>query len=368
MTKALPPSGSARSPAKKDQRAKAHGSRKSLTYDHHKSRTNSSVARHFSVSDQCSQTKRLGVTSLLIGLILGVVAGLMIYNRVQASILLSADYTFCNQVGTETTCSSYVDNQMSVDKPIGRACKCRLNFTLENDLETGRVYIYYGLSNFYQNYRFLMHTRLYKQLSGDLDTRYLPQFCRTKENKTTLPCGQLANVLFDDEYTLAYASGSAFPLDKHNTVLEGSRGYLFKNPVNFNKSDYAPPPRWGKDLFSLDTGQQSNNGLENGPFIVWMTVSTFGDFRKLYATVELPTKQLRKGVYTLDIDYKYGVHLAGGEKTIRIETMGRIGPNNNGLIVALGCLSLIYICMFLFIALVVLRKWAYFVRVPGHVP
>lgn len=255
---------------------------------------------------------------------------------------------------------------MSAEKSTGASCKCRLDFTLTDDVETERVYIYYGLDNFYQNYRFLMHTRLYRQMGGDLGDQYVPKFCLTKENKTTIPCGQLANIMFDDEFTLIYSNSSAFPLDRYNIVLKGSRGYVFRNPQNFDGNNYTKPTRWSKDLFSLD--QQSNNGMENGPFIVWMTVATFNNFRKLYATIQPPNNRLSKGDYSVDIDYRYGVHSTHGKKTIRIETIGLFGPRNDGLIVALACLSLIYIAIFLFIALVVWRKWADFVLAPGHAP
>jgi hypothetical protein len=352
---------------KKNTHVKAHN-RKSPAREHH-TRSISSTTKHASVNNQLQQINRLAVSCLIIGLALAAIDGAMIYNRTQASLILTADYTFCNQEGAETPCHTFVDSQMSHDKPVDRPCKCKLNFKLDDDIETDNVYIYYGLNNFHQNYRFLTQTKSHRQLSGDLSPTYELKFCLSEGNKTTLPCGQLANILFDDDFTLTHSNRSLPALDRYNIVIEGSRGYVFRNPSgDFDKSKYTKPPRWGKDLFSLDPSQQSNNGLENGPLVAWMTISVLDDFRKLYAILKPANNKLDKGEYTVEIDYRYGVHSTGGEKIIRIETLGQFGPINDGLIVALTCLSVFYIGMFLFIALVVWRKWVYFVRGPGHVP
>ena len=282
MMKASSPSDLPRSPSNKNRIPEGHH-RKSLTRNQIGSKTISSLTRNIDIDSQVAQIRRLGLASLLVGLIMATICGCMIFNRTQAQLLLSTNYTNCIKVGSNTPCHTYIDSQMSDDRPVDRPCKCRLNFTLDNDVQTDRVYIYYGLNYFYQNYRFLVHSMSYRQLGGDMDSRYTPKSCLTKENKTTIPCGQIANIMFDDDFEAAHSSSSALSLDRKNIVIDGIRGFIFKNPNNFNANDFRKPARWTKNLYSL--GEQSNNGLEYGPLIVWMTVSTFNCFRKLYAIV-----------------------------------------------------------------------------------
>ena len=72
----------------------------------------------------------------------------------------------------------------------------------------GDVYMYYGLSNFYQNHRRYVKSRDDKQLGGaevtsegDLNGDCDPYVGYTDENETTpipyAPCGAIANSLFN---------------------------------------------------------------------------------------------------------------------------------------------------------------------------
>lgn len=369
MTKACTPLGSPRlSPQKKKH--KRHNLRTPI---HERSPANSSVnslKKFLDISDQSSSISNLSLSSLIFGLLLAIILAVYIYFQLQTTMILSSDYTLCKQTGsTTTTCQSYIDDQMSIDKQIDNPCKCTLNFTLDKDIYTDKVAIYYGLVNFNQNFRFLVQSRHYRQLSGKMRPQEIPHSCASKDNRTIYPCGQMANLMFDDEFTISYEGGNqTLDLNRCVIVQEDSRGHIYKNPPNISKQNYSKPRRWFKDPFVLDQSDASNNGIENGPFIVWMSTSTFDYFVKLYALVAPPNGKLMKGQYKIVVDYRYGVYKANARKLIRIETVGGLGVKNNTFFVVLSCLSIMYILLFIFIASVVLRRWASLVQVHDRVP
>lgn len=280
--------------------------------------------------------------------------------------LLSSDYTFCNRIDSSSiTCQSQIDNLMSFDKPIDQSCKCRLSFKLEEDIMAEKVLIYYGLKNFNQNYRFLAQSKDIIQLSGKSFQTTSTHCPPSVGNKTIAPCGGLANVMFDDEFTLLYESNEVILLDRYNIALDETRKHLYKNPPDINSlRQYSKPPRWRKDLLSLDQQNQSNNGFENGHFIVWMTLSTFDDFVKLYAIVNPTGNRLKAGTYNIDIDYRYGIYgTSKGRKIIRVETLSQVGSRNDRLLMSLIGLAIVYFLVFIVITFGVWRRWSKIVHV-----
>lgn len=74
-----------------------------------------------------------------------------------------------------------------------------LNFLLQ-----GKVYMYYGLTNYYQNHRRYVKSRDDNQLLGRLEnpvsTDCMPFH---KDNGVPIaPCGAIANSMFSGEYTI----------------------------------------------------------------------------------------------------------------------------------------------------------------------
>lgn len=308
----------------------------------------------------------MAIGSLVTSISLAVIVCILILFQFKSKILLSEDYTYCRQINqANVTCAHLVSKQMSIDRPVellpgGASCQCRLEFKLDEDLATDRVHIYYGLKNFYQNYRFLAQSQDQRQLSGDLTpSRWPNRYCLDKAtNKSIAPCGQLANVMFDDNYRLSYGNESLH-LDRFNIAPENSR-LLFKNPKDLGKlAEFSKPARWRKPIQELqDDGPSDgrNLGFENGPFIVWMMISAFDSFYKLYAIVRPADGRLRKGTYSVLVDYNYGVAGGGDEnnktsssearKVIQIETLNETGVKNTGLLVSLSVIALAYLLVF----------------------
>lgn len=313
----------------------------------------------------------IAYSSLTVSLFLFVIVGVLLYFQAMSITLLSADYTHCKSVETNESCSKLIDSQMAFNKTVNRPCHCRLGFDLNSSLRANQINIYYGLTNYNQNYRFLAQSKDTSQLRGHLNAKTVSTSCRPSRNPsniTVVPCGALANVLFDDEFTLKHETGIV-EFDRYNIPLDGVRGNQHRNPEDLNRILlFGKPPRWRTDLTGLDDRDPKNNAFENGPLIVWMTVSTFSYFTKLYAIINLPRGLLPSGNYTLDILYRYGV---GGPrdsgKIAVIQTVGLLGVNNAKLLVVTICLATIYLFLFIFIALVVWRRWAYHVQAPSRV-
>lgn len=84
-------------------------------------------------------------------------------------------------------------------------CYCDMVFEI-NETITGPVYIYYGLSNFYQNHRRYVKSRDDKQLLGKVSTNInevatdCGPFRAVNETVPVAPCGAIANSMFNGNY------------------------------------------------------------------------------------------------------------------------------------------------------------------------
>ncbi len=105
------------------------------------------------------------------------------------------DYTDCVSKVNGSSCADIIGDRSGE----GVVCQCKShNITLEEDWE-GEVYMYYGLTNFYQNHRRYVKSRDDKQLLGEnLDDpgEDCAPFDKDPEGKPYVPCGAIANSLF----------------------------------------------------------------------------------------------------------------------------------------------------------------------------
>lgn len=202
-------------------------------------------------------------------------------------------------------------------------CHCTLNFTLDEAFERD-VYIYYGLTNFYQNHRRYVRSRDDKQLLGKLDLRPSGDcnpYGYVEVNGNLLPivpCGAIANSIFNDTFTLKYKdfkrsshSFSPIKLTRTGIAWATDKSSKFRNPPKMDLfSDFAPPPNWNKRVEELDLKDPNNNGLQNEALMVWMRTAALPSFRKLYARVNHTVQDdykssLPRGDYQVTIDYHY---------------------------------------------------------------
>ncbi|XP_041109688.1 cell cycle control protein 50A-like isoform X2 [Polyodon spathula] len=231
------------------------------------------------------------------------------------------------------------------------------------------VFMYYGLSNFYQNHRRYVKSRDDSQLNGDKSSLTNPsKECepyRTSDSKPIAPCGAIANSLFNDTLTLYYinpnGTESVVPLIKKGIAWWTDKNVKFRNPGGSNSNLTAvfqgtsKPVNWRKPVYELDTDPE-NNGFINEDFIVWMRTAALPTFRKLYRLIEkknnmIPT--LQRGNYTLEITYNYPVRRFDGRKRMILSTISWMGGKNPFL--GIAYITVGSVCFFLGVVLLIVH-------------
>ena len=228
------------------------------------------------------------------------------------------DYTNCISSKGGKSCADVIAGN------IYESCQCLVNFTLTEDFKE-EVFVYYGLSNFYQNHRRYVKSRDDKQLLGlktPLSKDCEPFKVRDVEGEggktktmPIAPCGAIANSLFNDTFTLMMWDEKRGKFSEVRLLRKGiawatDRSAKFRNPSvplpEFFQS-YAQPPNWRQPVWKLDK-DADNNGFANEALIVWMRTAALPTFRKLYARVDHSAvgdyqHHLPSGKYQLRIDY-----------------------------------------------------------------
>lgn len=236
---------------------------------------------------------------------------------------MKLDYTNCFVDGKgPKTCAAAV-----AEKP-GSQCKCVEYFNLTKDFDRD-VFLYYSLTNYYQNHRRYVKSRDDKQLLGfkefpsaDCYPFQYREVWNVTSNRTErraiAPCGAIANSLFNDTFQLEWfnttRSGGKFtpvPLLRTGIAWATDKGAKFRNPKGKTLKEafrgYEKPLNWQNPVWALDDNDD-NNGYVNEGFIVWMRTAALPTFRKLYARIQHSSdpyyhKYLPKGQYKVTITY-----------------------------------------------------------------
>jgi len=246
-------------------------------------------------------------TFLLIGIsFVPIGVGLLLSSHQVQELVI--DYTRCSNANNES-CASVVAKGNS-------SCLCEINFKLSRNYVRD-VFIYYGLTNFYQNHRRYVKSRDDKQLLGSKGppSTDCDPFTFGDKQKPIAPCGAIANSLFNDTIKLmklddgdkyravkVLETGIAWATDK-NVKFRNPSGNLTEAFEGFTK-----PPNWQKNVWELDPKDPNNNGYLNEHLIVWMRTAALPTFRKLYGRIDHSSEASIKeglpiGSYRLVIEY-----------------------------------------------------------------
>ncbi|XP_037551362.1 cell cycle control protein 50B [Nematolebias whitei] len=273
---------------------------------------------------------------VLIGLaFIGIGVGLFITSRdIQ---VLEMDYTGVDQ---SSDCNKCTD-------PNTKNCVCSLDFNVDT-LFKGPVFFYYGLTNYFQNYRKYGVSRDDKQLFGDVTNFANPStdcapYRLDSNNKPIVPCGSVANSMFNDTFKLFQninGRRNLVPFDGKGIAWWTDYNVKFKNPdVTPLKNAFngtVKPIFWTKAAYELDFSDPNNNGFINQDFLVWMRRAALPNFRKLYRRItEGDYKDgLPAGNYTLEISYNYPVLSFDGRKKVVFSNVSWMGGKNDFLGIA----------------------------------
>jgi len=323
----------------------------------------------------------IGVAFIPIGV------GLMYFSNQVHEVNL--DYTECissNAADAGKACHEVISELVN---GAPKTCQCIKNLEGSADLGAdkwiGNVFIYYGLTNFYQNHRRYVKSRDDKQLYGDLDSKvedcspFLYLDTNDKTSERYAPCGAIANSMFNDTIQLQYKNKEAtagtpghdwtdVSLLRTGIAWQSDKEYKFRNPEVpegstlqkvFQDKNLIKPRDWGREIWELDTDDANNNGFQNEDLIVWMRTAALPNFRKLYRRIDhqgefetgLPVDGYE---YRLFIDYSYKVTQFSGTKSVILSTTSLLGGKNPFLGIAyivVGCICFIMGIVFLFIHL-----------------
>ncbi|XP_038160855.1 cell cycle control protein 50A-like isoform X1 [Cyprinodon tularosa] len=249
-----------------------------------------------------------------------------------------------------------------------KSCTCSIPFQLDQPYESN-VFMYYGLSNFYQNHRRYVKSRDDSQLNGNEESLRSPsKECEPyamHDNKPIAPCGAIANSMFNDTLELFYNDPNGTKVQVPLTATEiawwTDKHVKFRNPGG-EGSDLAAafqgttkPVNWRRPVYELDS-DPNNNGFINEDFIVWMRTAALPTFRKLYRIIQrrnnlLPT--LPRGNYTLEVVYNYPVRSFEGRKRMILSTISWMGGKNPFL--GIAYITVGSICFLLGIVLLIIH-------------
>ena len=270
-------------------------------------------------------------TFMIVALIfipIGVVLLLASNDVVEASV----DYTNCSDAN-QSPCST---------KNV--TCICTVDITVPRAMQ-GNVYVYYGLTNFFQNHRRYVKSRDDNQLVGQAITNSsISRDCepyRHSNGFPIAPCGAIANSLFNDTFNFSRLS-----VIRTNIAWDTDHNDKFNNPdpkdnLTAAFEGFVKPVYWSRPVYELDVDNISNNGYKNEAFEVWMRTAAFPTFRKLYGQLN---QSLEPGVYQVRVNYNFPVTAFKGTKKIILSTTSFVGGKNNFLGIAyivVGALSFV---------------------------
>lgn len=227
-------------------------------------------------------------------------------------------------------------------------------------------YLFYSVSNFHQNARDYVKSRsdimnrgIVPKARLDIENceRWLCEDggsdCTTGADGSfsatdlIYPCGLVARSFFNDSF--AICRGTDRPCPNEDAVNVRKKGIAWWTDAKY-KFEEGEAPQYEKNSSLNPGGRSANDLLEDEDFVVWMRLSAFSTFDKLYRIIEEPI--IANTTYYMHIDVKYPVEQFKGAKFFYITNTTWFGTGN----VFLGTAYLLVGMTALFIAVTFLFK------------
>ena len=191
---------------------------------------------------------------------------------------------------------------------------CTLLFEIPDDLGPS-VFLYYRLSNFYQNHRRYVKSLNLDQLKGKAVSNGTIKGgecdpLRVADNgKAYFPCGLIANSKFNDTFASpVHVGGSGENTTYYMTnkgISWGSDHNLYK-PTEYKWYEVMPPPNWHEKYPNNYTEDNPPPNLqEDEEFQVWMRTAGLPTFSKL--ALRNDNETMKAGTYQLNITHRMSI-------------------------------------------------------------
>jgi len=294
--------------------------------------------------------------------------GIALYVSSESVKEIILDYTNCKKSGSTPTLPiekwEYLTNSNGENV-------CSMDFSIFNEFRRP-IYMYYRLTNFYQNHRNYFKSYNPKQykcrtLADVIKNENIDKACEPfnkKGDQYYYPCGLIANSFFSDEVV----GDRIVNRDNSNSIEFTEKGISWSSDrdkysnLEVNQevlNTLIPPPAWQKFPQYKDGKYTSTNFpklADMERFQVWMRVAGLPNFRKLYGQ---NGGSLPAGNYTIQVVDRFDVDSFGGTKSIIISNVSAFGGKNPFLgigYIIVGSISLLLGLIFLIKNMIKPRK------------
>ncbi|KAF7338593.1 Cell cycle control protein [Mycena venus] len=300
-------------------------------------------------------------TLFLIGILFAPIGGALIWGSGLVSEI-DLDYTDCENLTPSVTNGTYnftampsskyeyklsaADSKKSVTPPTyalldntGNATvtdpsdkkQCIILFDVPADIGP-TVFIYYKLTNFFQNHRRYVKSFNSDQLKGKFvsNSDLNKGDCKpldTIGDKAIYPCGLIANSLFNGSND---ASSTEYVFSAKGIAWGGEAQKYSSDPVAAgiypSYDSIVPPPNWALRFPNYTQDRPPPNLKEDERFQNWMRTAGLPTFTKLYGRND--NDKMVAGRYQIIVGLNFPVKPYKGTKSIVISTVSWIGGKN----------------------------------------